>query len=171
MTAATISNAEAIYPGYGFLENADFATMVEEHGITFIGPSPHHIREMGDKVAAKRACIAAGIPVVPGSDGAVADEEDARAIAERLGYPVLFKATAGGGGRGMKVVHEPQDLAAAIWNRHARNRWQPSATETSTSKKYLTRPRHIEVQILADAHGNVVHLGERDARCSAGTKR
>lgn len=162
LTAATISNAEAIHPGYGFLsENADFATMVEEHGITFIGPSPHHIRQMGDKVAAKRACIAAGIPVVPGSDGAVADEEDARAIAERLGYPVLFKATAGGGGRGMKVVHEPQDLAAAMELARAES-MAAFGNGDLYLEKYLTRPRHIEVQILADAHGNVVHLGERD---------
>jgi len=162
LTAARISNAEAIHPGYGFLsENADFAAMVEEHGITFIGPSAQHIRVMGDKVAAKRACAEAGIPVVPGSDGAVADEDEAKAVARRLGYPVLFKAAAGGGGRGMKVVREPKELAQAM----ALARAESIAAFGSGDlylEKFLTHPRHIEVQILADSHGNVVHLGERD---------
>ena len=162
LTAAAISNAEAIHPGYGFLsENADFAAMVEEHGITFIGPSPQHIRVMGDKVAAKQACAAAGIPVVPGSDGPVSDEDEARDIAERLGYPVLFKAAAGGGGRGMKVVHTPAELAPAM----ALARAESAAAFGNGAlylEKYLSRPRHIEVQILADSYGNVVHLGERD---------
>src|SRR5512144_601740 len=108
------ADAEAIHPGYGFLsENADFAAMIEEHGIAFIGPSPAHIRMMGDKVAAKRAVRACGIPTVPGSDGPVGDEAEARLIAERLGYPVLMKAAAGGGGRGMKVVHHPDELGPA----------------------------------------------------------
>ncbi|MFO1113166.1 MAG: acetyl-CoA carboxylase biotin carboxylase subunit [Rhodospirillales bacterium] len=162
LTAALISNAEAIHPGYGFLsENADFAAMVEDHGITFIGPTAEHIRLMGDKVAAKQACKAAGIPVVPGSDGPVADPDEAAPIAAEVGYPVLVKAAAGGGGRGMKVVHAPQDLAAAM----ATARAEAVAAFGNGDlylEKYLARPRHIEVQVLADNHGNVVHLGERD---------
>jgi acetyl-CoA carboxylase biotin carboxylase subunit len=162
LSAATISNAEAIHPGYGFLsENADFAAMVEEHGIVFIGPSPQHIRLMGDKVAAKRACADAGIPVVPGSDGPVSDPAAALAVADRLGYPVLMKAAAGGGGRGMKVVRSAEELAPAM----ALARAEAAAAFGNGDlymEKYLTHPRHIEVQILADSHGNVVHLGERD---------
>jgi acetyl-CoA carboxylase, biotin carboxylase subunit len=162
LTAASISNAEAIHPGYGFLsENADFAAMVEEHGITFIGPSPEHIRLMGDKVAAKRSCRAAGIPVVPGSDGPVDSEEDARAIAAQIGYPVIVKAAAGGGGRGMKVVTEEVELGPQM--RLARAEATAAFGNGAVYlEKYLSRPRHIEVQILADLHGTVVHLGERD---------
>ena len=162
LTAATICNAEAIHPGYGFLsENADFAAMVEEHGITFIGPSPEHIRIMGDKVAAKRTVRSAGISVVPGSDGPVGDEAEARALAATLGYPVLMKAAAGGGGRGMKVVNEADELGAAM----SMARVEATAAFGNGDlymEKYLTHPRHIEVQILADRHGSVVHLGERD---------
>jgi acetyl-CoA carboxylase biotin carboxylase subunit len=162
LSAATISNADAIHPGYGFLsENADFAAMVEEHGIAFVGPSPEHLRLMGDKVAAKRACQRAGIPVVPGSDGPVESEEEARSVADRVGYPVLVKAAAGGGGRGMKVVQDADELAADM----AMARAEAQAAFGSGQlylEKYLLRPRHIEVQVLADLHGNVVHLGERD---------
>lgn len=162
LTAATICNAEAIHPGYGFLsENADFAAMVEDHGITFIGPSPEHIRLMGDKVAAKRACREAGIPVVPGSEGPVENAEQATPIAESVGYPVLIKAAAGGGGRGMKVAHSPDELGPQM----AMARSEAIAAFGNGDlylEKYLARPRHIEVQILADHHGNVVHLGERD---------
>ncbi len=162
LTAAMISNAEAIHPGYGFLsENADFAAMVEEHGITFIGPTAEHIRLMGDKVAAKQACKAAGIPVVPGSDGPISDEAEAARIAADVGYPVLVKAAAGGGGRGMKVVHAPAELASAM----ATARAEATAAFGNGElylEKYLAEPRHIEVQVLADNHGNVVHLGERD---------
>jgi acetyl-CoA carboxylase, biotin carboxylase subunit len=162
LTAATICNAEAIHPGYGFLsENADFAAMVEEHGITFIGPSPEHIRIMGDKVAAKRTVRSAGISIVPGSDGPVGDEAEARALAATLGYPVLMKAAAGGGGRGMKVVNEADELGAAM----SMARVEATAAFGNGDlymEKYLTHPRHIEVQILADRHGSVVHLGERD---------
>ncbi len=162
LSAATISHADAIHPGYGFLsENADFASMVEEHGIAFIGPTADHIRLMGDKVAAKAAVQAAGIPVVPGSDGAVADLDDANRVAQDIGLPVLIKAAAGGGGRGMKVVREAGELADAL---------KMAQMEAMTAfgngavyiEKFLGRPRHIEIQILADGHGNVVHLGERD---------
>jgi acetyl-CoA carboxylase, biotin carboxylase subunit len=162
LTAATISNAEAIHPGYGFLaENADFAAMVEEHGIVFIGPTPEHIRMMGDKITAKRVCKHAGIPVVPGSDGPVANEDEARAVAETIGFPVMVKAAAGGGGRGMKVVDEAAQLGPAM----AMARGEALAAFGNGAlylEKYLVEPRHIEVQILADLHGRVVHLGERD---------
>jgi acetyl-CoA carboxylase, biotin carboxylase subunit len=162
LTAATISNADAIHPGYGFLsENADFAAMVEEHGIIFIGPAPEHIRMMGDKIAAKKVCKHAGIPVVPGSDGPVANEDEARAVAETVGFPVMVKAAAGGGGRGMKVVDAAAELAPAM----AMARTEALAAFGNGElylEKYLVQPRHIEVQILADLHGTVVHLGERD---------
>ena len=162
LTAAAISNADAIHPGYGFLsENADFATMVEEHGFTFIGPKPEHITLMGDKIAAKQAVMEAGIPVVPGSDGAVDDIDDALKMAGKIGYPVLVKATAGGGGRGMKLANNADELPNAI---------KMAQTEAEAAfgngevyfEKYLEKPRHIEIQILADGFGNVVHLGERD---------
>jgi acetyl-CoA carboxylase biotin carboxylase subunit len=162
LTAAAISHADAIHPGYGFLsENADFAGKVEAHGITFVGPSAEHIRMMGDKVVAKRTARAVGIPVVPDSDGPVAGEADARRIAADLGYPVLFKATAGGGGRGMKVVRTPDELAPMM----AMARAEAIAAFGNGElylEKYLTHPRHIEVQVLGDRHGTVVHLGERD---------
>ena len=162
LTAATISNVDAIHPGYGFLsENADFAAMVEEHGFTFIGPSPDHIRLMGDKIAAKKAVSAAGVPVIPGSDGPVKDERDARAVAKEIGYPVLIKASSGGGGRGMKAAASPDKLGAALEmaTREARAAFGDGAVYL---EKYLSGPRHIEVQILADGEGSVVHLGERD---------
>jgi acetyl-CoA carboxylase biotin carboxylase subunit len=162
LTAATISNAEAIHPGYGFLsENADFAAMVEEHGIIFIGPAPEHIRMMGDKIAAKRVCKHAGIPVVPGSDGPVANEDEARAVAETVGFPVMVKAAAGGGGRGMKMVNGAAELAPAMATARAEALAAFGNGELYL-EKYLVQPRHIEVQILADLHGTVVHLGERD---------
>jgi acetyl-CoA carboxylase biotin carboxylase subunit len=162
LTAATISNAEAIHPGYGFLsENADFAAMVEEHGITFVGPAPEHIRMMGDKIEAKRICKHAGIPVVPGSDGPVANEDEARAVARTIGFPVMIKAAAGGGGRGMKVVNSPAEVAMAMATARAEALAAFGKGELYI-EKYLAQPRHIEVQILADLHGTVVHLGERD---------
>ncbi len=162
LSAAAVTGADAIHPGYGFLsENAGFAEMVEAHGITFIGPSPAHIRMMGDKIAAKAAMASIGVPLVPGSDGALQDLDDARQVAARIGYPVLIKAAAGGGGRGMKVAHTEDELEEA---------WSVARTEARTAfgddavylEKYLDRPRHIELQIMADAHGNVVHFGERD---------
>jgi acetyl-CoA carboxylase biotin carboxylase subunit len=162
IAAATITNTDAIHPGYGFLsENADFAQMVEEHGITFIGPSPDHIRMMGDKITAKRAAKEAGIPCVPGSDGSVDSEEDALRIAEEIGYPVLIKATAGGGGKGMKSADSRDDLIEA-YQMARREAKAAFGNDEVYMEKYLQRPRHIEIQILADSHGNVVHLGERD---------
>lgn len=162
LSAATITGAEAIHPGYGFLsEDPRFAAIVEEHGLTFIGPSPAHIETMGDKVAAKRAMVESGVPVVPGSAGPVADAAEAAAVAEEIGYPVLIKAAAGGGGRGMKVVTGPDQLAQGL--AAARREAAASfADSTVYIEKYLPSPRHIEIQILADSHGNVVHLGERD---------
>ncbi len=162
LSAAAVTGADAIHPGYGFLsENADFAEMVEAHGITFIGPSPDHIRMMGDKIAAKAAMASIGVPLVAGSEGGLADLDQARTVAARVGYPVLIKAAAGGGGRGMRVAHSPAELEPA---------WMQARTEARTAfgddtvylEKYLDRPRHIELQVLADSHGNVVHFGERD---------
>jgi len=162
IAAATITNADAIHPGYGFLsENADFAQMVEEHGITFIGPSPDHIRMMGDKITAKQAAISVGIPCVPGSAGGIDSEEHALEEAARIGYPVLIKATAGGGGKGMKHAGSPEELREAF--RLARSEAKAAFGNPDVyMEKYLQKPRHIEMQVLADSHGNVVHLGERD---------
>ena len=162
LTAATISGADAIHPGYGFLsENADFAEMAEEHKLTFIGPSPEHIRTMGDKITAKQVAAKAGIPVVPGSDGAVRNAAQAIKAARRIGLPVLIKATAGGGGRGMVLVRGEDELPAAL--AMASNEAVRSFGNGDVyMEKYLERPRHIEIQVLADSYGNVVHLGERD---------
>ncbi|MGE0224649.1 MAG: acetyl-CoA carboxylase biotin carboxylase subunit [Acetobacteraceae bacterium] len=162
LSAASITGADAIHPGYGFLsENAGFADMVEAHGLTFIGPAASHIRMMGDKIAAKAAMASLGVPLVPGSDGAVPDLDAARIVAEGIGYPVLIKAAAGGGGRGMKVASSPADLEDAF--RLARTEARTAfGNDAVYMEKYLDRPRHIELQILADMHGNVIHLGERD---------
>lgn len=162
LSAAHVTGADAIHPGYGFLsENAVFAEMVEDHGLTFIGPTSDHIRMMGDKITAKAAMTRLGVPLVPGSDGGLPDLEAAREVAERIGYPVLIKAAAGGGGRGMKVAHHADEIEEA---------WRVARTEARAAfgndevylEKYLDRPRHIELQILADNYGEVVHLGERD---------
>jgi len=162
LSAATIAGVDAIHPGYGFLsENADFAEMVEEHKFTFIGPSPDHIRLMGDKIAAKKAVSEVGIPVVPGPDGSLKDAEQARATADKIGYPVLIKATAGGGGRGMKVVESDAGIKEAFDLARAEAKAAFGYDEVYM-EKYLAQPRHIEVQVLADNFGNVVHLGERD---------
>lgn len=162
LSAATITNADAIHPGYGFLsENPDFADMVHEHGFAFIGPAPQIIRLMGDKITAKRAAIEAGLPVVPGSDGAVTSEAEAIALADKFGYPVLFKATAGGGGRGMKVATCENEIGEAF--RMARTEAAAAFGNPDVyMEKYLKAPRHIEIQVLGDAHGCAVHLGERD---------
>jgi acetyl-CoA carboxylase biotin carboxylase subunit len=161
LAAAEITRADAIHPGYGFLsENADFAQMVEEHGFAFIGPSPDHIRVMGDKIRAKATAQELGLPVVPGTDGPVGGEEEAAGLAEGIGYPVLIKAVAGGGGRGMTVVRAPEELREAL--RLARNEAQAGFGDDRVYvEKFLDRPRHIEVQILGDGR-DVVHLGERD---------
>jgi len=162
LSAATITGADAIHPGYGFLsENADFAEMVEDHGFVWIGPSPEHIRMMGDKVTAKKAAIESGLPVVPGSPGAVETAEEAERLGAEIGYPVLIKASAGGGGRGMKVAESAAEVAEQ-W-RMARQEAQAAFGNPEVyMEKYLGNPRHIEIQVLADNHGNVVHLGERD---------
>jgi acetyl-CoA carboxylase biotin carboxylase subunit len=162
ISAAIITNAEAIHPGYGFLsENAEFADMVKDHGLTFIGPSAEHIRIMGDKVTAKITAKKLGIPVVPGSDGAVKDENEAVTLAEEIGYPVLIKATAGGGGRGMKVAQDKSGMREAFKVASAEAEAAFGNGEVYM-EKYLGHPRHIEIQVLGDQHGNVVHLGERD---------
>jgi acetyl-CoA carboxylase biotin carboxylase subunit len=162
LTAASITGADAIHPGLGFLsENADFASMVEEHGLTFIGPTPDHIRMMGDKVIAKRAATELGIPTVPGSDGAIDDIEAAVRRAEEVGYPVLVKASGGGGGRGMKVARSSSELRQQIPLAQAEAKAFFNNDEVYF-EKYLNTPRHIEVQVLGDGHGNAIHLGERD---------
>jgi len=162
ITAATITGADAIHPGVGFLsENADFARVVNEHGLTFIGPHIEHILSMGDKVEAKRTAAAAGLPLVPGSDGAIASVDEAMSVAKNTGYPVLIKAASGGGGRGMKVAETADDLAEAFSS--ARSEAKAAfGDDTVYLERYLGNPRHIEVQIVADSHGNVVHLGERE---------
>jgi acetyl-CoA carboxylase biotin carboxylase subunit len=162
LSAALITGAEAVHPGYGFLsENAAFAEMVEAHNLTFIGPSPTHIRMMGDKITAKTTMAALGVPLVPGSPGEVATLEAAYEIAGRIGYPVLIKAAAGGGGRGMKVAAGRSELDAAFHEARA-EAGAAFGNNAVYIEKYLDRPRHIELQVLADSHGNVVHFGERD---------
>ncbi|MDD3837149.1 MAG: acetyl-CoA carboxylase biotin carboxylase subunit [Phenylobacterium sp.] len=162
IAAAEITGANAIHPGYGFLsENARFAEIVQAHGFTFIGPKPEHIRMMGDKITAKQAARDAGIPVVPGSDGAVKTVEEAEAAAKAIGFPVLIKAAAGGGGRGMKVAPNPESLAEAVATAQAEAR-AAFGDDSVYMERYLQTPRHIEIQVVADAFGNVCHLGERD---------
>ncbi|MBU6320126.1 MAG: acetyl-CoA carboxylase biotin carboxylase subunit [Alphaproteobacteria bacterium] len=162
ISAARITGAQAIHPGYGFLsENAKFAEIVEAHNITFIGPKPDHIRMMGDKITAKEAIARAGVPVVPGSQGGVGDVDEALRTAAEIGYPVLVKAAAGGGGRGMKVARSAADLETAFQT--ARTEAKAAFGDDSVYlEKYLEKPRHIEIQVVADSHGNVIHLGERD---------
>jgi acetyl-CoA carboxylase biotin carboxylase subunit len=161
VAACEITGADAVHPGYGFLsENARFAEILEEHAITFIGPSAEHVRLMGDKIQAKETARSLGIPVVPGS-GSVGDFEEARALANDIGYPVLVKAAAGGGGRGMKLALFENELEPALAT--ARNEARAAFGDgTVYLEKYLAHPRHIEVQVLADGQGNAIHLGERD---------
>ena len=162
LAACEITGADAIHPGYGFLsENARFAEILESHGITFIGPKSEHIRIMGDKIEAKRTARKLGIPCVPGSDGGVTEDGEALRIAKEIGYPVIVKAAAGGGGRGMKVARTQDDLIDAL---------QTARTEAKAAfgddavyiEKFLEKPRHIEIQVLGDGKGNAIHLGERD---------
>ena len=161
ISAAIITGADAIHPGFGFLsENADFAEMVEEHGITFIGPKPEQIRMMGDKLRAREAAINSGLPVIPGSP-ALDNVDEAKKWALEIGYPVIIKAKAGGGGKGMKVAFNEEEIDTA----YTMARAEAKASFTSDEvymEKYLQKPRHIEIQVLADNFGNVVHLGERD---------
>ncbi len=162
LAAAEITNAEAIHPGYGFLaENAEFSRICEEHNIKFIGPSPDMISAMGDKSTAKDNMIKFGVPVVPGSDGTISDVKEAEAIAKDIGFPVIVKATAGGGGRGMRIVHEAADF---------KRQFESARSEAGNAfgnpevyvEKYIQEPRHVEIQILGDRHGYITHLGERD---------
>ena len=163
ISAAEVTDAEAIHPGYGFLsENANFAERVEQSGFQFIGPTPENIRTMGDKVSAKQAMIKAGVPCVPGSDGELSDDATAnKRIARAIGYPVIIKAAGGGGGRGMRVVHTEAALINAIQMTKA----EAAAAFNNPSvymEKFLQNPRHVEIQVLADKHRNAVYLGERD---------
>src|SRR5271167_627457 len=162
VAACEITGADAVHPGYGFLsENARFAEILQEHEIKFIGPKAEHIRVMGDKIEAKRTAARLGIPCIPGSQGAIGDEAEALKIADEIGYPVIVKAAAGGGGRGMKVAANPEELVGAI---------SPARIEAKTAfgddavylEKYLAKPRHIEIQVLGDGQGRAIHLGERD---------
>ncbi|MGV6811114.1 MAG: acetyl-CoA carboxylase biotin carboxylase subunit [Brevirhabdus sp.] len=162
IAAAEITGAQAIHPGYGFLsENASFVQALEDHGITFIGPRAEHIRIMGDKITAKDTMKALGVPCVPGSDGGVPDIETARKVAADIGYPVIIKATAGGGGRGMKLANSADDLDEAFSTARAEGKAAFGNPEVYI-EKYLGNPRHIEVQVFGDGKGNAVHLGERD---------
>ena len=162
LAAAEITGSDGIHPGYGFLsENAEFAQIVEEHGYTFIGPSEQHIKIMGDKIQAKKTVRELGIKVVPGSDGAITDPEEAKVLADDMGYPVLIKAASGGGGRGMKVVHQASEIKTSL--EAARTECKAAFNDDAVYiEKYLKNPRHIEVQIMGDGTGKVIHLGERD---------
>ncbi len=162
IAAAEITGAEAIHPGYGFLaENAEFAEICARSGITFIGPSADQIRAMGDKATARQSMIDAGVPVVPGSKGEVRDAEEAARIAEEIGFPVMIKASAGGGGKGMRVSKDPDSFLRLL--RAAQNEADSAFGDSSVYlEKYVDRPRHVEIQVFGDTHGRVVHLGERD---------
>ncbi|WP_171179886.1 acetyl-CoA carboxylase biotin carboxylase subunit [Ruegeria sp. HKCCD8929] len=162
ISACEITGAQAIHPGYGFLsENADFVQIVEDHGITFIGPTAEHIRIMGDKITAKDTMKELGVPCVPGSDGGVPDLAAARKIGDEIGYPVIIKATAGGGGRGMKVAQNAGEMESAFMTARAEGKAAFGNDEVYI-EKYLTTPRHIEIQVFGDGKGGAVHLGERD---------
>lgn len=162
IAACEITGADAVHPGYGFLsENAKFADVLEAHDITFIGPTAAHIRIMGDKIEAKKTAKKLGIPIVPGSDGAVTEEAEALRTMSEIGYPVIIKASAGGGGRGMKVVHSEREFAIALET----TRSEAAAAfgdDAVYIEKYLEKPRHIEIQVIGDGAGNAIHLGERD---------
>ncbi len=162
LAACEITGADAVHPGYGFLsENARFAEILEEHNVHFIGPKPAHIRMMGDKIEAKRTAKRLGIPVVPGSEGGVGSDQEAISIARTIGFPVLVKASAGGGGRGMKVARSAEELSIALSTARAEAK-AAFGDDAVYLEKYLERPRHIEIQVLGDGQGQAVHLGERD---------
>src|SRR5476651_1116336 len=162
LSACEITGADAVHPGYGFLsENARFAEILADHGVHFIGPKPEHIRIMGDKIEAKRTAKRLGIPVVPGSEGGITNDAEAAKIANEIGFPVLIKAAAGGGGRGMKVARSAADLSVALST--ARSEAKAAFGDDAVYlEKYLEKPRHIEIQVLGDGKGNAIHLGERD---------
>ena len=162
ITACEISEADAIFPGYGFLsENQNFVEICEKHNIKFIGPSVEAMALMSDKSKAKQMMMRAGIPVVPGSDGAIKDIEAAKKLAAQIGYPVIIKAAAGGGGRGMRVVEKEEDLEKSFWSAES-EAMSAFGDGTMYMEKYISNPRHIEVQVLGDEYGNVIHVGERD---------
>lgn len=162
VAACEITGADAVHPGYGFLsENARFAEILDEHEITFIGPKAEHIRLMGDKIEARRTAQRLGIPCVPGSEGGIQDEDQALKVAAEIGYPVIVKASAGGGGRGMRVARDPDDLAEALSAARIEAR-TAFGDDSVYLEKYLAKPRHIEVQVLGDTHGRAIHLGDRD---------
>jgi acetyl-CoA carboxylase, biotin carboxylase subunit len=162
LAACEITGADAVHPGYGFLsENARFAEILAEHDIHFIGPKPAHIRLMGDKIEARRTAERLGIPVVPGSNGGLSSDQEAISLAHAFGFPILLKAAAGGGGRGMKVVRRPEELATALANARAEAK-AAFGDDALYLEKYLVEPRHVEIQVLGDGHGRAIHLGERD---------
>src|SRR5581483_7724711 len=162
ITACEITGADAVHPGYGFLsENARFAEILNEHGVHFIGPKPEHIRLMGDKIEAKRTALRLGIPVVPGSDGGVKTDAEALKIGREIGFPLLVKAAAGGGGRGMKVAHSEAELSTALSTARAEAK-AAFGDDAVYLERYLQKPRHIEIQVLGDGKGRAIHLGERD---------
>lgn len=162
MAAVEITNADAVHPGYGFLaENADFAEICNQHGVKFIGPTPEMIRKMGDKITAKETMIKAGVPVVPGSEGLLKVLDKGLKKAAEIGYPIILKATAGGGGRGMRIVHKPEQLEEQ-WNLAKNEAKAAFGNDGMYLEKYIENPRHIEIQIVGDQYGNVVHLSERD---------
>ncbi|MEO8618630.1 MAG: acetyl-CoA carboxylase biotin carboxylase subunit [Sphingomicrobium sp.] len=162
ISAAEISHADAVHPGYGFLsENAQFAEIVESHGLIWVGPKPEHIRVMGDKVEAKRTAAKLGLPLVPGSPGPLETIEEARAIADEIGYPVIIKAASGGGGRGMKVVEQPEHLESLMMQASSEAK-AAFGDDTVYMEKYLSDPKHIEFQVFGDGEGHAIHIGERD---------
>jgi len=162
LSAAALTNADAIHPGYGFLsENAQFARMVEEHGFAFIGPTPEHIEQMGDKVRAKQTVMALGLPVVPGSEGGVENSQDGLKIASDMGFPVIIKAASGGGGKGMQVVEDADEFIES-YDRARSEALANFGDDTVYIEKFLKNPKHIEIQVFGDTHGNAIHLGERD---------
>lgn len=162
MAAVEITNADAVHPGYGFLaENADFAEICQEYGVKFIGPEPDMIRKMGDKVTAKDTMIKAGVPVVPGSDGLIKDIKEGHAVCKKIGYPVMIKATAGGGGKGMRIVKSEEEFEAQ-WNSARQEAKAAFGNDGMYAEKFVEEPRHIEIQIIGDQQGKVIHLSERD---------
>lgn len=162
MAAVEITNADAIHPGYGFLaENADFAEVCRQYGVKFIGPTPEMIRKMGDKITAKETMIKAGVPVVPGSDGLIKDVTHGKKIAKEIGYPVMIKATAGGGGKGMRIIRQ-EDEFETNWNNAKKEAQSSFGNDGIYVEKFVEEPRHIEFQIIGDQYGKVVHLSERD---------